>query len=306
MEIALRGDLINNDNVNWSLFGNVSFNRNKVASIGGIDPSNQFGNLGEIVGYLGTQIAGGTHFKQPANIFIEGRQAGLFFGLETNGIIRTDEQLTNTDSGDPLKYKGTDMRVGDVLFVDQNGDGDITDADKTIIGNPNPDFTFGFGTSFDYKNFSISAMFNGVYGNDIANGNLLETAYANNTLKNVRNVAYSDAFDATTNPNGAYPSIGVGGIGTDYTREFNDRIVEDGSFLRLSYVTLGYNVPVTNLDFIDSLKLSFSGQNLWLLTDYTGFDPEVDSFAFDPTRLGIDWGSFPNQRTFTFGVNVTF
>ena len=306
LEFSLRGDVINNENVNWSLFGNISFNRNKVTKIGGVDPSDQFGNLGNIVGYLGTQISGGNFFKQPANIFIEGREAGLFYGLVTNGIIRTDEQLTNTDSGDPLKYKGTDMRVGDVLFVDQNGDGDITDADKTIIGNPNPDFSFGFGTSFEYKNFSISAMFNGVYGNDIANGNLLETAYANNTLKNVRSVAYNDAFDATTNPNGAYPSVGVGGIGTDYSKEFNDRIVEDGSFLRLNYVTLGYNIPVEQTDFIDSLKLSFSGQNLWLLTDYTGFDPEVDSFAFDPTRLGVDWGSFPNQRTFTFGVNVTF
>ncbi|TXG36078.1 SusC/RagA family TonB-linked outer membrane protein [Seonamhaeicola maritimus] len=306
IEISLSGDIISNDKVNWNVFGNVSINKNEITDLGGIDPSNQFGNIGEVVGYLGTQIAGGLYFKQPANIFIVGREAGLFFGLETDGIIRTDEQLNNTETGDPLKYKGTDMRVGDVLFVDQNGDGDITDADKTIIGNPNPDFSFGFGTSFEYKNFSISALFNGVYGNDIANGNLLETAYANNTTRNVRTAAYLDAFDAVNNPNGAYPSVGVGGIGTDYTREFNDRAVEDGSFLRLSNVTLGYNVPVDQIDFIDSMKLSLTGQNLWLLTDYTGFDPEVDSFAYDPTRMGIDWGTFPNQRTFTFSVNVTF
>jgi TonB-linked SusC/RagA family outer membrane protein len=306
LEISLNGDVISNDNVKWNVFGNVSINRNTITDLGGIDSSDQFGNLGNIVGYLGTQIAGGTHFKQPANIFIEGREAGLFFGLETNGIIRNDEQLTDTATGDPLKYKGTDMRVGDALFVDQNGDGDITDADKTIIGNPNPDFSFGFGTSFEYKNFSISALFSGVYGNDIANGNLLETAYANNTTRNVRTVAYQDAFDATNNPNGSYPSVGVGGIGTDYTREFNDRIVEDGSFLRLSNITLGYNIPVNDINFIESLKLSLTGQNLWLLTDYTGFDPEVDSFSYDPTRLGIDWGTFPNQRTFTFSVNLTF
>jgi len=304
LEIALNGDLIKNEKFKWNLFGNISFNKNKIGELG-IDPA-AYGNLGEIVAFTGTQVSGGTYFKQPANIFIEGREAGLFYGLETNGIIRNNEELTNTDSGDPLKYKGEDMRVGDVYFVDQNGDGNITDDDKTIIGNPNPDFTYGFGTSFEYNNLSLSLMFNGVYGNDIANGNLLETAYANNTAKNVRSVAYLDAFDATTNPNGAYPNVGVGGYGTDYTKEFNDRIIEDGSFLRLSYISLGYNFPTNNLKNIDRLKLTFSGQNLWIWTDYTGFDPEVNSFAYDPTRTGIDWGSFPNQKTFTIGLNVAF
>ena len=84
------------------------------------------------------------------------------------------------------------------------------------------------------------------------------------------------------------------------------RYVEDGSFLRLSNVTLGYNVPVESFKFLDSVRISLSGQNLWLLTDYSGFDPEVNSFGYDPTRTGIEWGSFPNQRTYTFGINVTF
>ena len=300
LEFSLNADIINKENVRWNVFGNISFNKNKITNLGEILPA-EFGDLGEQTAFTGTQVAGGTFFKQPANIFITGREAGLFYGLETNGIIRTDEQLTNTDSGDPLKYKGTNMRVGDVLFVDQNGDGDITDADKTIIGNPNPDYTFGFGTSFEYKDFSLSLMFNGVYGNDIANGNIFETGYANNTIKNVRSVAYNDAFDVVSNP-----SVGVGGIGTDYTTEFNDRSVEDGSYLRLSYVTLAYNIPVEKTKFFDSMKITLSGQNLWLLTDYTGFDPEVNSFAYDPTRNGIDWGSFPNQRTFTVGLNVSF
>ncbi len=305
LEFSLNADIIKKNNLRWNVFGNMSFNKNKITDLGDVLPS-EFGNLGEQTAFTGTQVAGGTFFKQPANIFIKGREAGLFYGLETNGIIRTDEQLTNTDSGDPLKYKGTNMRVGDVLFVDQNGDGDITDADKTIIGNPNPDFTFGFGSSFEYNNFSLSLMFNGVYGNDIANGNILETGYANNTTRNVRSVAYNDAFDPVNHPNGNYPSVGVGGIGTNYTTEFNDRAIEDGSFLRLSYVTFAYNIPVDKTKFFDSMKVTLSGQNLWLLTDYTGFDPEVNSFAYDPTRNGIDWGSFPNQRTFSLGLNVSF
>ena len=305
LEISLNSDIIDKDHVSWNVFGNVSFNKNKIVGLGQIN-SALFGNLGEVTAFLGSNISGGQYFKQPANIFIEGREAGLFFGYETNGIIRTEEQLTDTPTGDPLTYGGTPLRVGDVYFVDQDNDGDISDTDKTIIGNPNPDFIFGFGSSFDYKNFSLGLMFNGVYGNNIANGNMLQTAYANGTTKNVRIIAYEDAFDADTNPNGAYPFVGVGAIGTDYTRDFNDRMIEDGSFLRLSYVTLGYEIPLDDINIIDSIKLSLSGQNLWLLTDYSGFDPEVNSFAYDPTRTGVDWGSFPNQRTFTFALNVKF
>ncbi|MEW4922701.1 TonB-dependent receptor [Algibacter sp. 2305UL17-15] len=301
LEISLNADVIRNKNTNWNVFANISFNRNKITSLG-LD-AKPFGALGNIVAFEGTQIAGGTTFKQPANIFIEGEEAALFYGYETNGIIRTNTALIDTPTGDPLTFKGQDLQVGDVQFVDKNNDGNIDENDKTIIGNPNPDYTFGFGSSFEYKNLSLSVLFNGVYGNDLANGNSLENAYANTTPRNVRSEAYYDAFNAVLNPNGKYPFVGVNGTG--YTSEFNDRAVESGSFLRLSYVTLGYNVPLKS-NLIDSLKFTLSGQNLWLLTDYTGFDPEVSSFAYDPLRSGVDWGSFPNQRTYAFGLNITF
>jgi len=306
LEISLKGDIISTDNTNWSVFGNVAFNKNEISGLGSVLPA-EIGNLGVQTSFFGTQVSGGTYFKQPANIFIEGREAGLFYGYATDGIIRTDEQLISPDTGVALTYGGSALSVGDVYFVDQNGDGDINEADKTIIGNPNPDYTFGFGSSFEHNNFSISVLFNGVIGNDLANGNKFETGYANTTLKNIRVEAYEDAFHPDTNPNGAYPLVGVGGGSRpNYATNFNDRMVEDGSFLRLSNVTLGYNIPVDNIDFFDSVRLSLSGQNLWLLTDYTGFDPEVNSFGYDPTRTGIEWGSFPNQRTYTFGINVTF
>jgi TonB-linked SusC/RagA family outer membrane protein len=305
LEISLNADIIKNENFNWNLFGNISFNKNKITNLGQVQPTT-FGTLGEQVGFFGNNVSGGTYFKQPANIFIQGKEAGLFYGYETKGIIRTDAELTDTPTGDPLKYGVSDLRVGDVYFVDQNGDGVINDDDKTIIGNPNPDFTFGFGTSFDFKGFSLSAMFNGVYGNNIAVGNFLESGYANNSTRNVLSAAYYDAFDAVNNPTGNYPNVGVGGYGANYTTDFNDRMVANGSFLRLSYVSLAYSIPVKDTKFFDSMKVTLSGQNLWLLTDYPGFDPEVNSFAYDPLRIGIDWGSFPNQRTFTVGLNVTF
>ena len=304
LELSLSGDIIRNEDWNWNVFANISMNKTKIGKLG-IDPG-VVGALGEQVSFLGTQVSGGTYFKQPANIFIEGREAGLFYGLETKGIIRTDEELTDTESGDPLTYKGDDLKVGDVYFVDQNNDGDITDADKTIIGNPNPDFTYGMGTTVQHKNLTLSIMMNGVHGNDIANGNLLESDYANHSTKNIRTRAYVNAFDPVTNPNGTYPYVGVGYNVANYTEEFNDRIVEDGSFLRLSYVSLGYDFPTEVVPGIDKLTLTASGQNLFIWTDYSGFDPEVNSFAYDPTRSGIDWGSFPNQRTFSLGLNLTF
>lgn len=305
LELSLRGDIINNDNVKWNVFGNIAFNRNEITELGSVQPA-EIGNLGFQTSFFGNQVSGGTFFKQPANIFIEGEEAGLFYGYATDGIIRSDQALLSDATGLPLTYGGIPLRVGDVNFVDQNGDGDINEQDKTIIGNPNPDYTFGFGTSFEYKNISLSMLFNGVFGNDIANGNMLELGYAGTRNRNIIGDAFTEAFDIDTNPDGTYPAIGVGGLGPNYATDFNDRQVEDGSFLRLSNVTLGYNVPVENIDFFDSIRFSLSGQNLLLISDYTGFDPEVNSFAYDPLRTGIDWGSFPNQRTFTFGVNVTF
>lgn len=305
LEISLNGDIISNDNVKWNVFGNIAFNKNKITDLGSVLPA-EIGNLGLQTSFFGNQVSGGTYFKQPANIYIDGEEAGLFFGYATDGIIRSDQELESPATSQPLTYGGVPLRVGDVNFVDQNGDGDINEADKTIIGNPNPDYTFGFGSTFEYKNLSISVLFNGVYGNDIANGNMLELGYAGTRNRNIFVDAYTEAFDANTNPNGTYPAIGVGGLGPNYATDFNDRQVEDGSFLRLSNVTLGYNFPMDKIDIIDSMRISLSGQNLFLISDYTGFDPEVNSFAYDPLRTGIDWGSFPNQRTFTFGVNVTF
>ncbi|MFG6686061.1 SusC/RagA family TonB-linked outer membrane protein [Mariniflexile sp. HNIBRBA6329] len=312
IEFAVSTDVIQSKDFTWSLFGNVSVNRNKITKLG-LDPTNQ-GALGNVVAFLGRQVSGGNDFKQAANIFVEGKEIGLFYGFQTNGIIRTADELITAgidgiigtaDDGN-LKYGGVDLAVGDVRYVDQNGDGNIDNEDRTIIGNPNPDFTYGFGTTIAYKNFSLSLLFNGTQGNDIANGNLMETAYADNSTKNVSRDAYLDAFDPVSNPNGNYPRVGTGGFGIDYASEFSDRIVEDGSFLRLSYINLAYNIPVDRIKGIDNAQITLSGQNLLLFTKYSGFDPEVNSFANDPLRLGIDWGSFPNQKTVSVGLNVTF
>lgn len=294
LELAVSADIISNENLTWNVFGNLSFYRNEIGQLG-IEPTIN----GTVTGaqYLGNAVSGGNFFKQPANIYVQGRSAGLFFGFETDGIIQNTDDLNNSPD-----FRGETPELGDVKLVDQNGDGNITDEDLTIIGDPNPDFTYGFGSRLDYKRFSLSLFFNGVQGNEIANGNLLREAYADQTSANVRTVAYRDAW-RPDNPTGSFPRVGY-----DLNDEvgFTDRIVEDGSFLRLNYVTLGYDVPVDKIGFIDSAYISVSGQNLLLITDYSGFDPEVDSFSFDPSRSGIDWQSFPNSRSYVFSVNVSF
>ncbi|MDG5490083.1 TonB-dependent receptor [Psychroserpens sp. SPM9] len=294
IEISINADIVSNDNFKWNVYGNIAFNRNEVGDIG-FSP-NQFGTE-TYSAYLGSQISGGNFFKTEANIFIEGEEPGLFYGYATNGIVSNQDDVDNAAS-----FNGTPAQLGDVYLVDQNGDGIINNNDLTIIGNPNPDFNYGFGTSFEYKNWSLSALFNGVYGNDIANGNLLREAYADNGSTNVRSEAYFNAW-TPDNPNGTYPRVGY-----DLADEtgFTDRIVEDGSFLRLSNVTLGYRIPFNDTSVLDNAYISISGQNLLLFTNYSGFDPEGASFTFDPGRVGVDWNSFPNQRTFTLALNLTF
>ncbi|MEZ4987807.1 MAG: hypothetical protein R2795_22730 [Saprospiraceae bacterium] len=293
MEIGVNAHLMENKKLTWDVRANISFNRNEITSLG--LPPSQFGTE-NLVAFLGGQVSGGNQFKVPANIFIEGRPAALFWGYQTNGIISNADDLAAAPT-----YQNTTVQLGDVYYVDQNGDGNINEADLTILGDPNPKFNFGFGTDLAYNRFSMSMFFNGIYDFDLANGNLSREAFAaGNTSENVRSEAYFNAW-SENNPSGTYPRIGYINPG-----DFTDRMVEDGSFLRLSFVSLGYSLPAGVINGVESIKFYVSGQNLWLLTNYSGFDPEVDSFSFDPTRRGIDFNAFPNQRTFTFGLNAAF
>lgn len=294
-EFTLSADIIKSKNFVWNVYGNISKYKNEIARLG--LPPAPFGTK-MYSAFLGNVISGGNTFKTNANIFIEGEQAGLFWGFQTDGIINTPEELALAPS-----FNGIAPKLGDVFLVDQNGDKIVDIRDKTIIGNPNPDFTYGFGSNIEYKGLTLNFFFNGVAGNDIANGNLMMEDYAIGQTQNIRKEAFYDAWtpENTTaeRPRVGYPLNLVQGTG------FTDRSVEDASFLRLSNVTLGYRIPM-GIKAISSMDLSLSAYNLLLFTDYSGYDPEVNSFSFDPTRLGIDWNSFPNQKSFSLGLNVSF
>jgi len=218
----------------------------------------------------------------------------MLWGYKTNGIYHDDAAAAAGST-----YMGNANVAGDVAFVDQNGDGNINELDRTFIGNPNPDFTFGFNFTFNYKRFTLSALFEGVYGNDIANGNSMEIAYAEGNSKNVLKDAYYNAWRPDA------PSNNQPRVGYDLNEVFTDRIVEDGSYLKMSNITLGYDVPVKWSGF-DQINLYVTGRNLFTLTNYSGYDPQVTSFMYDGTIMGVDWTGTPNARTFLMGVNVTF
>jgi len=296
VEFNLDGVLFQNNNISLSIGGNIGINKNKILKLG--LPSETIYINGEAYTrefYLGSNVSTGTYFKAPANIFMVGEEIGLFWGLESDGIVQEEDVA----SGTLPTYKGNPLVAGDVLFVDHNGDGNIDDWDKTFIGNPNPDFFYGFSVDFNYKKFSLYLLFDGSYGNDIVNGYNLEMGYAEGQSKNIQADAYAQAWRADA-PSNTYPRIGY----RDNSSFFCDRQVEDGSYLRLNNLTLGYELPA--LKNIGNAMLTLSARNLFTLTKYSGFDPQVTSFLFEGTIMGVDWVGTPNVRTFTLGLNLNF
>ena len=300
LEISLDGIIIDTRNFSWTAGANISFNQNTIRDIG--VPESQWGNIFGAA-FLGKDVGNdATYFKMPANIFLEGKPFGLFYGFKTDGIV----QQADVDAGTLPTYRGKDLKPGDIKFVDTNGDGNVNDEDKEIIGDPNPKFTFGFNTTFTYKNWNLNANFNGVYGNQVANGNLMQENDVNpsNPAQNINNVRAAAFYNAWTpeNTNTNYPRL----RSTTNTGDFTDRIVEDGSYLRLSSITLGYTFDFKNLKWIDSLNVNLTARNPYIWTRYSGWDPDVNSYTNDSSRVGVDWGSYPSARAYVLGIVLNF
>lgn len=292
LEFSFTGLLISKKDFSLTTGGNISFNRNKILDLG--LPESSIGIYKNSEYYIGPGVSTGTYFKDPANIFVVGQPIGMLYGYKTNGIWQSGEDLTGK------RQFGNAIQYGDVKFIDQNSDGDIGPADKIIIGNPNPDFTFGFNTGFTYKNLTFDLFFNGSYGNDVANGNLMRLGNANGIQENNILADYFKNAWTTSKSSNIYPRVGYNNL------NFIDRYVEDASYLRLTTATLGYNFSLSKGNVIKSININLTGKNVFTITDYTGFDPEVNSFAFDKGKIGIDWGSYPNLRALSLGVNMTF
>ena len=293
VELTLNATLIDKNDFSIDVGGNIAFNKSKIQNLGGT-PEDIYinGNIENRVFYRGQNISTGNYFRAPANIFMEGEEVGLFYGFETDGIYQTEDVITVSGA-----------EAGDVRIVDQNGDDAITEADRTIIGNPNPDFVYGGYLSMNYKRLNLSIQMNGVYGNEIANGNSIQLGTAEGRSANILSQAYNNAWrpDAQSN---TYPRVG-------YSREsgspaITDRIIEDGSFLRISNITLGYDIPVEKTNVFSSANVYVTGMNLFTFTDYSGYNPEITNFMNNGNIVGVDWNGFPNAQTIMLGLNLKF
>ena len=285
LEIALNNIIVDNENFKFEIGGNIAFTKNEIQDtkaslapiyINGQEEMRAF-ELGNLVGNRG-----------PYNVFIDGEEPGLFYGFQTDGIYQEGDVFI--DGAQP----------GDVKFIDTNGDNEINISDRTIIGNPNPDFVYGLNMNISYKRFNLSANFDGVYGNDIINTQFETLDIAEGSFSNITVNAYQQAWRPNA-PSNTYPRLGA-----FISRKGGpvDRMVSDGSYFRLNNLTLGYDIPVG--DFASKAQIYIAGTNLFTITDYTGYTPVLTSYLNDPLILGVDNYNPPNSRIITLGLTINF
>jgi len=248
----------------WDTDFNISFNKNKVKKF---DTRQS---------YFYAQSTTGEYITK----LITGKPLGMFWGYISDGV---------------------NPETGDIIYRDIDKSGTITPNDKTYIGDPNPDFTFGLTNNLSYKGFNLNVFFQGSVGNDIYNLSRMET---------------EGMYDAKNQSTAVLARWKIPGQITDMPRavsskenlKTSSRFVEDGSFLRLKSLTLSYNVTGKLLKKLNIGRLQpyFTAQNLLTFTNYKGFDPEVNQWGGSALVQGLDWGTYPQTKSYVFGVNVEF
>lgn len=296
LELSIDAVPLKRGSLEIGIGGNISFNRNTIVDVGATGDSGELfvdaDKPARHVRYFYGSSLQSSGDTSPLNIFIEGKPMGLFYGYKTDGIVQSGET--------GLGFSEDDVREpGYIKYKDLNGNGYIDVGDRTVIGNPMPKFTYGFNLSVAYRGFTLSAAFVGAYKFDIFNMNNIQD-WSTDYSKNVRKMAVTDAW-SETNPSDKWPALGV----VDYY--FSDRYVEDGSYLRMSDLTLSWAVPVKkSAKLLHGLTLSLSGGNLLVIDNYTGYSPFSNSFGASVTRMGVDLNSAPYPVSCSFDAKFTF
>ncbi len=245
----------------------------------------------------GTPIPSGVLRQQYATYTNEGLPIGAFWGYVTDGLIQTESQLAEVKKAGYLP----NAELGDVYFVDMNEDGKLNENDKRMIGNPIPDVIYGFNLGMAWKGFDLSMQFGGTIGNDIFNAMRLYT-YSLTDITNKDRALLN--YWTPTNTNTNIPRLSA----ADYNNNnrLSDRYVENGSYLRLRNVQIGYTLPSSLVKkvMLQNVRIHLSGQNLFTISDYSGIDPEVGQST--SLSRGIDYGIYPQSRIITGGINITF
>lgn len=297
LEFTLNTLNIETRNFSWSSNFNIAFNRNKILELNYDQPS------------LTTRVTWNDNFNNSLPYLAKpGMPVALFFGYLFDGLYQAND-FTQLPNGtyvlrEEVPNNGLDrslIKPGYIKYVDINGDGVVDANDQTYIGNPLPEHVGGFSNNFRYHNFDLNVFFQWSYGNDILNANriVFEGAEARNYLNMFK------SFENRWTPENTNTDIPAAGVSSPNV--YSTRIIEDGSFLRLKTVSLGYNLPTAVLKRIkiQSIRVYAAAQNLYTWTNYSGVDPEV-SVRHSALTPGFDWSAYPKARTLTLGLNVTF
>jgi TonB-linked SusC/RagA family outer membrane protein len=251
----------------WETDFNISFNRNEVVDI------------------IGSQIFGGSvAARDNTSLSVEGKPLGLFYGYVAGGV---------------------DPATGNLYYIDSEGESTFTpssETDKRFIGNPNPDFIYGMTNTVSYKNFSLSIFLQGSQGNDVFNMTRLE----GESMTDPKNQLHS-VVNRWRQP-GDKTSIPKVSPNDQSNSRISSRFVENGSYLRAKAITLSYNFSSELLSKakISTARIYVTGENLFTITGYKGYDPEVNAFGGSNTVQGVDFGTYPQTRNLIFGVNLSF
>jgi TonB-dependent starch-binding outer membrane protein SusC len=297
VEFTLNTININNKKFNWSSNFNISFNRNKLLAL----------SEGETQ-RLTTASWNTLTSSVPLYIAQVGKPLAMFYGFIWEGNYQLSDFDTTSTGAYTIKggvpaYSST-VKPGYIKYKDVNGDGKINTDDQTIIGNPNPKFTGGFSNNFSYKHFDLNVFFNFSVGGDVMNANRLIFEGGGYNVGQNMYASYAGRWTPDNPSNKYYAS---GGAGPD-NMSYSTRVIEDGSYLKLKTVQLGYNFSSSLLKRIKitNLRVYASAQNLYTWTKYTGFDPEVSKFGSSALQPAFDYSVYPYARTITFGLNASF
>lgn len=303
-EISVRSFNISGDKFKWNTNFNIAFNDNKVIALNQgqeaifTDPGRV--NLGE--------------FQYITKV---GEPVGQIYGLQFDGLYQLDDFNWNNSLGvyelkDGIPDNGGQPGPGSVKYVDVNGDGTITEADRDIIGNTTPKFIGGLTNTFNYKGFDLQVFLQWSYGAEVLNLNRVELESPSGSKLNGL-VALLDQWTPSNTDTNIHAYVYERNFGRPITgTRISDLYVEDGSFLRLKTVSFGYNLPKEYLGngLFDSVRISVSAQNLFTWDNYSGYDPEVSvaprggiSSALTPN---LDWSAYPQSVTITSGIQLTF
>ena len=271
--------LIERNSFSWDLGFNLSSVKNKIVKLGTLDDYILTGDYGS--GILSTKPF----------IIKPGYPMGSFWGPKYLGLWKVDE------AAEALKFGS---QPGDSKYEDLNGDYVINSNDYQIIGDANPDFTFGINNTFYYKNFTLNVLIDGVQGNQVLN---LLYAVSAVPISESRTITLKEGADVWTpsNQNASFPALSS----TNINNMNSSRWLQDGSFVKVRNISLSYNLP-KQLTKIADLKISISGQNLFAITKYKGYDPEVTNSGSSDIESGIDMGAYPLPRFFTTQIVLTF